>query len=77
MKGGSIMEEVKIKFGEDKRDQEIVYSKAIKAGKKGGDCYIFCANGSGWGISDTCADGYDMCGDSGWMCAKWDGSRCD
>ena len=28
------MEEVKIKFGEDKRDQEIVYSKAIKAGKR-------------------------------------------
>jgi hypothetical protein len=28
------MEEAKRKFGEDKRDQEIVYSKAIKAGKR-------------------------------------------
>ena len=28
------MEEARRKFGEDKRDQEIVYSKAIKAGKR-------------------------------------------
>jgi len=28
------MEEVKKRFDEDKRDQEIVYSKAIKAGKR-------------------------------------------
>ncbi len=28
------MEEVKKKFDEDKKDQEIVYSKAIKAGKR-------------------------------------------
>ena len=28
------MEEAKRKFGEDKRDQEIVYSRAIKAGKR-------------------------------------------
>ena len=34
MKGDRLMEETKRKFGEDKRDQEIVYSKAIKAGKR-------------------------------------------
>ena len=50
--------------------------KAIKAGKKGGDCYISCYGGT-WGIVQTCADGYNICGDSGWMCSKGDGTPCD
>lgn len=32
--GGLYMEDEKLRFDTDKRDQEIVYSKAIKAGKR-------------------------------------------
>ena len=51
--------------------------KAIKAGKKAGDCYVYCHNGN-WGLAYSCSDGSWICGSSGgWLCTTWDDSPCE
>ena len=65
------MELKKMSIGELQSDSNEVLlrerMKEIKAGKKGGDCYIYCNNGS-WGISQNCERGWELCGNIGWNC---------